>query len=161
MLDGDAQPLGHTLYVGKPEHHQLGTSEGPCHAEGQQRLIAHRAQVAAGDGAQHVAKHVSISGVLPDRGDAVAAADAGHDLEDGGGAFAGLGRLEPCAAVYPANRGQAAADGERGRPGLCLGREEYGDDAWISRKRLQAAGEAPGGEAPSVAGVGALGACGA
>ncbi len=159
--DGDAQALGHALDVGEPERHQLGAPEGPGHAEGQQRPVAHRAQVVAGDGAQHVAEHVGIGGVLPDRGDAVAAADAGHDLEDGGRTFAGLGRLEPGAAMHPADRGQAAADGERRRAGLRLGGEEHGDDTRVGGQALELPREAPGGEAPPVAGVGALGAGGA
>ena len=41
-------------------------------------------------------------------------------------------------------------------PAFRLGREEHGDDARIGGQRLDAAGEAPSGEAPPVAGVGAL-----
>ena len=87
----------------------------------------------------------------------MATADAGHDLEDGGRTVAGLGRLQPGAAVHPADRSQATADGERRRSGLCLGREEHGDDARVGGQRLELPRESPGREAAPVAGVGALG----
>ena len=65
---------------------------------------------------KHITEHVGVCGMLPDRRNAVAAPDAGHDLEERGRTLAGLGRLQSGTRVHPADRGEAASDGGRGRP---------------------------------------------
>ena len=112
--DGDPQTFLDPLDVGEAQRHQLGTPKGAGHAEGQQRPVAHGAQVVADDGAQHVAQDVGVGRVLLDAGDTVATPDAGDHLEDGRSALNLLRRLEAGTTVHPSDRRQAPPDGERG-----------------------------------------------
>ena len=83
------------------------------HAERQHRPVPHGAQVFAGRRPQHVAQHVGVGRLLALRRLAVGAPDAGEHLKDGGSLLALLRRLQPGAAVHPADCGHTAAD--RGR----------------------------------------------
>jgi hypothetical protein len=82
--DGGPQAFGDALEVIEPKGDQLGAAECAGHAEGEQRAIAHAAQVGAGDAAQEVrgrrgpAAVASRTSAHPDRAARIRLQPAGH-----------------------------------------------------------------------------------
>ena len=62
------------------QRHELGAPERPGHADGEQRPVAHAAQVVPRGGAQQVAQHVGAGGLLAGWRPAMAAPDVGQHL---------------------------------------------------------------------------------